>query len=229
MNPLTLRAPFVLIAAVLAFAGGLAAAQPSAPAPGASKVPSGSDPDDALRRGMQSYHRGDVAAAMTALRPAARPGHAPSQALLAFILMQAGEDAEAARLYRESAGQGNAEGHFGYGSLLQVGRGVAKDEKAALEQFSKAAALGHASAIEVVATAWATRQMGADPGAQPAVALAAWHKAASQGHLPSAEVLARVYGKGEYGVPVDTAQAARWAEQARQWRQQRAAASRPAK
>lgn len=229
LNPPTLCAPTVLLAAVLALACGVAAAQASAPAPTAAATAASADPAEAHRRGMQAYRRGDVVAAMSALRPAARAGHAPSQTMLAFILMQAGEDAEAARLYREAAAQGYAEGHYGYGGMLQVGRGVAKDEKAALEQFSKAAALGHGPAIELVATAWAARQMGADPAAQPAVARAAWLKAAEQGHLPSAELLAQAYRKGEYGLPVDEAQAKRWAEQARQWRQQRAAASRPAK
>ena len=43
-------------------------------------------PEDDHRRGLEAYHRGDVATAMAALRAPAKAGHAPSQALLAFML-----------------------------------------------------------------------------------------------------------------------------------------------
>lgn len=107
-------------------------------------------PADDHQRGLQAYQRGDVVGAMAALRPAARAGHAPSQVLLAFILDRGDYPEEAARLYRQAAEQGDAEGQAGLANLLLTGRGVAKDEKAALEQFSKAAAQGHAGARQAL-------------------------------------------------------------------------------
>lgn len=177
----------------------------------------------AHRAGLQAYHRGDVVAAMAALRPAATAGHGPSQSLLAFLLERADETAEAARLYRMAAAQDDPEGHAGLALLLSTGRGLAKDEKAALTHFSKAAALGHRSSIDIVATAWARRQLGADPVARPAEALAALRRAAEGGHLPSVDELARAYTEGRYGLSPDAAEAARWAERAAKWRRERAA------
>lgn len=107
-------------------------------------------PADDHQRGLQAYRRGDVVAAMAALRPAAQAGHAPSQVLLAFILDRGDFPEEAARLYRQAAGQGDAEGHAGLAGLLLAGRGIAKDETAARAHFSKAAALGHAGAAQVL-------------------------------------------------------------------------------
>lgn len=108
-------------------------------------------PADDHRRGLAAYQRGDVVAAMAALRPAARAGHAPSQVLLAFILDRGDFPDEAARLYREAAAQGDAEGHAGLANLLLTGRGIAKDEKAARAHFSAAATLGHAGAQQALA------------------------------------------------------------------------------
>jgi TPR repeat protein len=107
-------------------------------------------PADDNRRGLQAYQRGDVVGAMAALRPAARAGHAPSQVLLAFILDRGDYPEEAALLYRQAAEQGDAEGQAGLANLLLTGRGIAKDEKAAFEQFSKAAAQGHAGAKQAL-------------------------------------------------------------------------------
>ncbi|MDH4288333.1 MAG: hypothetical protein OEV65_06300 [Aquincola sp.] len=117
-------------------------------------------PADDHQRGLQAYRRGDVAGAMAALRPAAQAGHAPSQTMLAFILDRADFAEEAARLYQDAAAQGDAEGHAGLANALLVGRGIAKDEKRAWQHFSKAAELGHAAAIDVVATAYAKGQFG---------------------------------------------------------------------
>jgi TPR repeat protein len=162
-------------------------------------------------RGLQAYQRGDVVAAMSALRSAARAGHAPGQALLAFILDRADFSDEAAQLYRDAAAQDDMDGHAGLGGLYLTGRGVAKDEKLALLHFSKAADLGHATSIETVASAYMGTQFGLDPeGRDGAAAIAAWRRAAERGHAASAEALARAYRSGRYGVAADVAQAASW-------------------
>ena len=178
-------------------------------------------PDDYLR-GQQAYHRGDVVAAMTVLRPAAQGGHAPSQSLLAFILDRADFVDEAAQLYRDAASQGDAEGHAGLANAYLSGRGVAKDEKQAAAHFSKAADLGHGPSIEVMATAWSRDQMGLRASADPVAARAALQRAAEQGHLASVDTLAAAYAKGSYGLTPDAGESARWQARATDLRKQRA-------
>lgn len=166
-------------------------------------------PADEHQRGLGAYHRGDVVTAIAALRPAARAGHAPSQALLAFLLERADVVDEAAALYAAAAAQDDAEGLVGLAQLRLEGRGVAKDEKQALLHFSKAAALGHAGATEQVALAWLDSRWGADPAAEPARAAAALRRAAALGHARSIEALARA-AAGPLVGEVDAAEAARW-------------------
>lgn len=112
------------------------------------------DPAEGHRQGLAAYQRGDVVAAMRALRPATEAGHAPAQALLGFILEKSGDLEEALKLYTRAAAQGDVEGHVGLAQLLLVGSGVAKDEKRALQHFSKAAELGHAGSIVWLAEAY---------------------------------------------------------------------------
>jgi TPR repeat protein len=119
-----------------------------------------SAPADDHQRGLLAFRRGDVVAAIAALRPPAQAGHAPSQTLLAFILDRADFTEEAARLYQAAAAQDDAEGHAGLANAYLTGRGVAKDENRAWQHFSKAAELGHAASAQVVANAYAKGQFG---------------------------------------------------------------------
>jgi len=116
-------------------------------------------PADDHQRGMTAYRRGDVVAAMSALRTAARAGHAPSQAMLAFILDKADFVDEALALYRAAAAQNEAEGHAGLANAYLTGRGVAKDEKLATYHFSKAEDLRRTASAS-----------GIEPAARPASA-----------------------------------------------------------
>lgn len=181
-------------------------------------------PADAFEQGRRAYHQGDVVSAMATLRVPARAGHAPSQALLAFILDRADFAEEAAGLYRQAAEQGDADGQAGLAGLLLVGRGLAKDEKQAYAQFSKAADGGHAFAIEWVAMAWLHQRAGCDAAADPASARAAVQRAAGAGHLPSVEALAQAYRDGgRLGLAADAAEASRWQARAQELRRQRSA------
>jgi TPR repeat protein len=110
-------------------------------------------PEDDHRRGLQAYHRGDVATAMAVLRAPAKAGHAPSQSLLAFMLDRGDFVEEAAALYRQAAAQDDTDALYALANLHLTGRGVAKDEKHALALFSKAAELGHAASAQVLADA----------------------------------------------------------------------------
>ena len=185
-------------------------------------------PEDDHRRGLQAYHRGDVATAMAVLRAPAAAGHAPSQSLLAFILDRGDFAEEAGRLYTQAAAQGDAEAHAALGNFYLTGRGFAKDEKLALLHFSKAAEQGHALAIQVIADAHVKGLMGlgAEPR-DPARTRADLLRAADLGHLPAAEALARAYRDGGFGLQPDAAQAARWQARSAELRAGRASA--PAK
>lgn len=184
-------------------------------------------PADDHARGLKAYHRGDVVDAMAQLQPAARAGHAPSQALLAFILERSDYTEEAVALYRSAAAQGDADGHAGLASAYLSGRGIAKDEKQAVLHFSKAADAGHAASVEVLATAWLAGDMGLDGRADPAAARTAVQRAAAQGHPPSAQALATAYQTGGLGLVPDAAEAARWQARVAELRQQRLAKSAP--
>lgn len=122
-------------------------------------------PEDDHRRGLEAYQRGDVAGAMMLLRAPASAGHAPSQTLLAFMLDRGDFVEDATRLYAQAAAQGDPEALYALGNFHLTGRGVAKDEKQALAHFSKAAELGHAASMQLLAEAHAKGLMGLAPDA----------------------------------------------------------------
>lgn len=186
------------------------------------------DPADEHARGLAAYNRGDVVAAMSALRTPARAGHAPSQVFLAFILDRADFVDEAFALYRDAAAQDDPAGHAGLANAYLTGRGIAKDEKVALRHFSKAAERGHALSIEIVADAHLEPLFGL-AGADDAQVLAAVRRAAEQGHLRSIDALARAHATGRWGLLADASQAALWQRRGSELRALRAApASAPA-
>lgn len=166
-------------------------------------------PADDYRLGLQAYNRGDVVGAMSALRAPAKAGHGPSQSLLAFILDKADFVEEAFALYRDAAAQGEPDAHAGLAVAYLAGRGVTKDEKAALQHFSKAADLGHAKSIEIVADAYVRGNFGLAGAGGPA-AVAAVRRAAERGHLPSMDALAEAYQSGRWQLAADAQQAAQW-------------------
>ena len=181
-------------------------------------------PEDDHRKGVQAYARGDVVGAMSALSAPAKAGHAPSQTFLAFIRDRADFVDEAFELYRAAAAQDHPEGHAGLANAYLTGRGIAKDEKLALQHFSKAAELGHPLAIEAIANAHMKGQLGL-ASAPPAQTVAMVRRAADKGHLPSIEGLAQAYRTGQWELPVDAAQAAAWQARAKELRSQRASAA----
>lgn len=140
-------------------------------------------PAEGHRQGLAAYQRGDVVAAMRALRPAAEAGHAPAQALLGFILEKSGDLDEAIKLYTRAAAQDDVDGHVGLAQLMLVGSGVAKDEKRALQHFSKAAERGHAASIVWLAEAYRKGRHGLAPEA-PEAALWQQRAAALKGGKP---------------------------------------------
>lgn len=129
---------------IAVFAGGMAFA--------------GASEDTALAE--QALRRGDLIAAMSLLRKAADEGHAPAQSRLADLLDAAEQDAEAVALYRKAAEQGEPAGQYGYGRMLARGEGVTRDVAQGLQWIRRAADARHAPALEALARAHRSGDLG---------------------------------------------------------------------
>jgi TPR repeat protein len=117
-------------------------------------------PQDDVNQAQASLAGGDVFAAMTLLRRAADQNHAVAQARLADLLRAAQFDQEALALYRNSAEQGEPAGEFGLGRMYADGTGVPRDPALALEWYRKAEAKNHAPALDALARAYRTGDLG---------------------------------------------------------------------
>jgi len=108
----------------------------------------------------QSLRDGDLITAITLLRKAADTGHAPAQARLADLLDVAEQDAQAVALYRQAANQGHPAGEFGLGRMLAQGEGVERDVKQGLSWIQRAADKGYTPALEWLARAYRSGDLG---------------------------------------------------------------------
>lgn len=177
-------------------------------------------PADDYQAGRKAYQAGDITGALQILRKPADAGHAPSQALLAFVLESAGMYDEAIVQYRKAVEQGDADAEFGLAGALMSGHGVAKDPVQARQLFERAGARNHALAIQWLAESALRGQprfVIANPGSAAAAAAAAdpaqaprplapadleWvRKAAANDHLASLDYLVRAHRAGLTGAP----------------------------
>jgi len=117
-------------------------------------------PAEDTERAEQSYRSGDVVGAVALLRGAANANYAPAQVRLAAILDAAEEDAAALELYRKAAAQGDAAGEYGVGLMHAKGEGTKKDGVEALRWYRQAAAKNYVPAIEAIAWAYLTGDLG---------------------------------------------------------------------
>jgi TPR repeat protein len=179
--------------------------------------------DDDYRAGLQAYQGGDVVGAMKGLRTAADGGHLKAQGLLAFILERSGSPDEALRYYKLAAEQGDADAEVG---LAQLSLGRGGSEKEALALLTHAASRGNGVAIETIADAYLKQTLGLTAAARDdKQAVCAIAHAAERDYLPAIDAMATAYRTGQFGLAIDTAEAARWQARADQLRQQRAAAA----
>lgn len=186
------RRAIVLLAALLAWQGWAAAASS----------------EEDFHAGSQAYRRGDVVQAVVLLRKSADAGHAPSQTLLAYILDKAGANEEAVAYYRRAAAQGDPEGGFALGLMYAAGEGVERDLAQARRWIAHAAEMGHAGAINTLASAYIRGELGIDePQRNSANALRWVRMAADSGYLPAMEDLAAAYRTGAYGLAIDVREA----------------------
>jgi TPR repeat protein len=138
----------------------------------AATVVAAAAPDDTLRA-EESLRNGDLITAMALLRKAADEGYAPAQARLADLLDVAEQDAQAVALYRKAAEQGNAAGEFGLGRMLTQGEGVARDVAQGLQWIRRAAERSHVPAVEWLARAYRSGDLGLPRDLQEAARLEA--------------------------------------------------------
>jgi TPR repeat protein len=145
-------------------------------------------PEDDYELGYAAYRRDDLMSAMSHLRGAADQGHAPSQALLGYILDRAEENEAAYELYESAARQGNADGMYGLGTLYLNGEGVEQSDERTVTWFARAAEAGHDVAAMALAAAYLDGAIGLAPSRPRAIE---WLElAAGRGYEPAIERLA---------------------------------------
>lgn len=147
-------------------------------------------PDEDYRKGVEAYQRDDLMGAMQRLRSAAREGHAPAQALLAYVLDLAEENEEAFDFYRKAADQGNADGMYGLGNMYANGDGIEQNDEQAVHWYTRAAEAGHDHAVVVLAEAYLKGSLGLSPDRDKALE---WlERGIARGYEPARERLSRV-------------------------------------
>lgn len=169
--------------------------------------------------GAKSYENGDVFGALPILRRSADAGYAPAQALFGYVLDYSESDEEAVVYYRKAADQGNADGQFGLGKMLSTGEGVKKNLVEARRWIGLAAEQGHKQAINAMAEAYLSGQLGVAEAERQGEGALKWVKlAADNGYLPAVDALVQAYRKGGMGLAADAAAAAQWQAKANELR-----------
>lgn len=171
-------------------------------------------PVDDYKSGEQAYRRGDLVAAMAALRRAADQGYAPAQTMLAEILDRAEFNEEALGWYRKAAEQGDPGGEYGLGVMYLTGDGVKKDPAQAWFWLMRAAEKKFESAVIALASGYLRAAKDGEAAPDPARAAEWLRKAAALDSLPAVEALARAFREGGFGLQTDAAQADKFAAQA---------------
>lgn len=169
-------------------------------------------PEDDYKKALDYFERRqDFVEAMRLLRPLVESGHAPSQALYAYMFDIAEEDVEAAKYYRLAAEQNDPEGLFGLALMTMNGDGgIPKDILEARALFIKAAELGHSGAINALAAALLTGLLGYSEEDKNGSAFKWVELAATANQRAPVEAMVLAYGKGMYGKQVNAEEAAKW-------------------
>lgn len=127
---------------------------------GATRAQAGKEWRELTARAEAAFQTGDLIVAMGLFRRAADAGHAPAQARLADLLDAAEQDEEAVAWYRLAAAQNDADGEFGLGRMLAHGEGVKRDVDEALKWYRRAVQKNHVRAIEALARATRSGDLG---------------------------------------------------------------------
>lgn len=163
-----------------------------------------------LADGQSALARGDHAAALRALQPAAEQGDATAQSLLGFMYLDGRgvpkDEQRGARLIQQAAQAGQANAQFLLGALYASGRAVRRSDEEAVRWYRSAAQQGHSAAQGRLGLMLA-RGLGVARNEEEAVAW--WRKGAAQGDADSQGLLGIAYYDGA-GVPKDAGQAYFW-------------------
>lgn len=158
----------------------------------------------------KAYDAGDVVGAMPILRKGVDAGHAPSMVLLGDILDSSEFDEEAAAVFRKAADLGDPEGQFRLGKLYSLGEGVKKNSAEAHRLILAAARQGHKQAINVMAQAYLSAQLGIPESEREGEESLRWVKmAVDNDYLPAIDTLALAYRNGGFGLTADAKEADR--------------------
>lgn len=124
------------------------------------------DPAQDTARAEDAFRVGDLVKAMTLLTRAAEQNYPAAQARLGELLDVAEQNEEAVRWFRKAADQGDAAGEFGLGRMYAAGEGVEKDAGKAVYWIRRAAEKDYLPAVEVLAQAYRTGDLGLPIDAQ---------------------------------------------------------------
>ena len=161
---------------------------------------------------MHALRQDDPARAAAALKKAVELNYAPAQAMLGFLYAHgqgvAKDEAEAVRLYRLAADQGDALGRSNLGYMYLAGRGgLAPDAAEAERLFQLASDQGYAMAQVNLGRMYAHGLGGLARDDAEAVRL--YRMAANQGFTAGVTNLGFMYSHGRGGLLKDDAEAAR--------------------
>jgi TPR repeat protein len=145
----------------------------------------------------KAFHSGDLPRAMQLLERASNAGHAPAQAMLAWILDGAEENSRAVALYRRSAAQGYPEGQFGLATMYLKGEGVARNNAEAVKLLTSAAEQGHGQSAALLGSAYLNGDLGLEK--DPAQGRTWLEQAAAAGDPSARQQLERLDGAAQEG------------------------------
>lgn len=181
--------------------------------PGMSGITSA---DEWCRKGEELFRNGDKAKAVECFLTGLKedPNHVRLQRRVALAYKTgrwgvAQDEAEAARLYRKAAEQGDPRAQVALGLMFEVGQGVDTDYAQALFYYRKAKEQGDVSALHSLGTMY-ERGLGVEKDLSEAATY--YRLAAEQGYAAAQLALSWMYKQG-LGVPQNDLEAAHWQQQ----------------
>lgn len=171
-----------------------------------------------LGRAKEAFFKHDFKKAHQYLVPLAGDGQADAQAMLGSLLLVGlgapADVAEAQKLFRSAADQGNALGEYYLSIVYRDGLGVSADLKKAQEWLTKASEKGYASAQ--VALGLLLAQGGAGVPEDDAEAVKWFRAAATKDNSEAQAWLGNAYEGGGGTIKADPKEGARWYQKSAQ-------------
>lgn len=175
----------------------------------AAVIPS---PEEDYQAGIEADNRGEMLEAGRLYLRAAERGHAAAQAEVAIGLRNASMNKGAFELFRKSAEQGNTAGMRGLATMYaESGVAVTQNFTEARKWYTKAADMGDAKAINVMAETYIKGGLGLSEAERNSPDALSWIKRSADINYPPAMLaLADAYRAGKLGLAADPNQADEW-------------------